>query len=237
VIVAALGVGLATAAVASLSLRLQVSRWVVVGVLANPGVWLTLVLLTPDALALGLALSAVLLWWDHRYIWGTLVLALAALTKEQYLLVALSLGGYTWFRRKRGPATALILGSTTPLVLWSVWLMRTVNNGTILGGGLSLLGVLQALHTWNSTASVEQTLALLTVIGIATAVVLSIGATSLLRWLAWPWVGLALITSPAVWDFGSNAARVLAPVWVFSAMSLAVWVQSRHGAEVATEPL
>ena len=58
----AIGMGLATAAVADLGASFGTRPWVVAGVLANPGVWLSVQLLTPDVLALGLALTGVALW-------------------------------------------------------------------------------------------------------------------------------------------------------------------------------
>ena len=58
----AVGMGLATAAIADLGASFGTRPWVVAGVLANPGVWLSVQLLTPDVLALGLALTGVALW-------------------------------------------------------------------------------------------------------------------------------------------------------------------------------
>ncbi len=58
ILLAVLGMGLATASTAALAGRLDISRWVVAAVLANPGVWLGVQLLTSDPLALGLALTA-----------------------------------------------------------------------------------------------------------------------------------------------------------------------------------
>ncbi len=230
VILSALGIGLATAAVAGLSLRLGVGRWVVAGVLANPGVWLTVLLLTPDALALGLALSGLLLWWDRRYTWAVVILALAALTKEHYLIVAFSLAGWAWFRRERKHAVALVLGATAPIALWTAWLLRTIEHGSLAGGNLALLGVLEASRVWGTIPPTERGFAVITLIGVIFAAVLPIRGDSFLRWLTWPWVALALVTSGWVWDLGNNAARVLAPVWVFAILSLAMWIRRRRTA-------
>ena len=90
-----MGMGLATAAIADLGEALGARPWVVAGVLANPGVWLSVQLLTPDVLALGLALSGVALWHRGLRMWGIMALALAALAKDQYLLVAVGLAGWS----------------------------------------------------------------------------------------------------------------------------------------------
>jgi hypothetical protein len=236
VILAALGIGLATAAVGSLSVRLGIGRWVVVGVLANPGVWLTVLLLTPDALALGLALSGVLLWWDRRYTWAIVVLALAALTKETYLLVAFSLAGWTWFRHERKRAIALILGATAPLALWTAWTLATIEHGPFAGGNFALFGVLHASRLWGTIPPTERGFAIVTLVGVVLAAVFATRANSLLRWLTWPWVALGLVTSGWVWNLGNNAARVLAPVWIFAIISLGMWFQHRHTAQPPQRP-
>jgi len=236
IVLAALGMGISTAAVASLAHRLGVSLLVVLGILANPGVWLSVIALTPDALALGLALWGVLLWWDRRYTWAIVVLALATLTKEHYLLFAFSLAGWAWFRHERKHAVALVLGATAPLALWTAWLLRTIEHGSLAGGNLALLGILKASHIWNTVPPTERALALLTLIGVIFAAVLPIRAGSLLRWLTWPWVALALTTSGWVWNLGNNAARVFAPVWVFAVVSLAMWARHSQTAEPLLSP-
>ena len=100
----AIGMGLATAAVADLGASFGTRPWVVAGVLANPGVWLSVQLLTPDVLALGLALTGVALWSRASSSLGRGRLALAALAKDQYLLVAFGLAGWEWFRANRREA-------------------------------------------------------------------------------------------------------------------------------------
>jgi hypothetical protein len=92
------------------------------------------------------------------------------------------------------------------------------------------------LRIWVTIPPTERTLAVITLIGVITAAVAPLRAGSLLRWLAWPWVALALTTSGWVWNLGNNAARVFAPVWVFAIMSLAMWARHSQTAEPLLRP-
>ena len=134
----AIGMGLATAAVADLGASFGTRPWVVAGVLANPGVWLSVQLLTPDVLALGLALTGVALWSRHLRVWGVVALALAALAKDQYLLVAFGLAGWEWFRANRREAVLVVVGAAVPLAIWSIWLTVTMGEGLTPRGNFSV---------------------------------------------------------------------------------------------------
>jgi len=236
IVLAAIGMGLATASTAALAGRLGISRWVVAAVLANPGVWLGVQLLTSDALALGLALTALLLWWDRRLLWATLAFALAALTKDQYLLVGLSAAGWSWFRGHRREATTLALGTAVPLALWVAWISSRMGDGATVRGNLALFGLLDASRLWNAAGPSDQILIGLTLVGVLFGIILPLVAGSLLRWLTWPWVALALVSSAWVWAVGNNAARVFAPVWILVALSFGVWLESRRTGLPLPEP-
>jgi len=236
ILLAALGMGLATASTAALAGRLDISRWVVAAVLANPGVWLGVQLLTSDPLALGLALTALLLWWDRRLAWATLLFGLAALSKDQYLLVGLSVAGWSWFCGQRREALPLAVGTAAPLALWLAWISSTMGNGATVRGNLALLGLLDASHLWRNTVLSDQILTGFALAGVLLAIVLPWKAGSLFRWLAWPWVLLSLVSSSWVWTVGNNAARVFASLWVFSALSFGIWSRSRHTSETPPQP-
>jgi hypothetical protein len=228
ILLAAVGMGLATASSAALAGRLGISRWAVAAVLANPGVWLGVQLLTSDALALGLALTGLLLWWDRRLVWATLLFAFAALTKDQYLLIGLSVAGWTWFRGRRRESLTLAIGSALPLALWVAWVSWRMGNGATVRGNLALFGLLDAFHSWRAAGPSDQILIGLTLLAVLLGIIVPLAADSLLRWLTWPWVILALVSSSWVWAVGNNAARVFAPVWIFVAMSFGVWLESRR---------
>lgn len=220
----ALGMGLATAAIADLGSSFGTRPWVVAGVLANPGVWLSVQLLTPDVLALGLAMGGVALWRRGFKIWGVVVLALAALAKDQYVLVAVGLAGWEWFRTNRREAVLLGVGATTPLLIWSIWLTATIGQGLTPRGNFSLpfFGIFEAAHGWADTGVKDLTFSLISAGSVLLAALIPLRVrSSLLRWLTWPWVILAVISSTWVWDFGNNSLRVFAPLLVFSVLGIA----------------
>jgi len=211
----AVGMGLATAAIADLGGDMGTRPWVVAGVLANPGVWLSVQLLTPDVLALGLALTGAALWRRGLRTWGMVTLALAALAKDQYLLVATGLAGWEWFRAHRRPAVALVLGAVTPLAMWSIWLTATMGEGLTPRGNFSLplVGILDAAKGWAVTGAKDVTFSLIATGGLLLAAVVSLLVRSaFLRWLTWPWVVLAVVSSGWVWNLGNNSLRVFAPL-------------------------
>ncbi len=219
-LVAALGVGLATASIAQIAGWLGTRLWVVFGVLANPGVWMSTQLLTSDALALGLSLTGIVLWLRQRRTWAFLIFALALLTKDQYLLVPLAVAGWAWSTGPRREAALVAVVPALPLIAWAMSLSLTLGGGFATRRNFALLGILDSARIWRETFPAEQALIALTIAGLLIATVAPLRAGRLFRWLAWPWVLLALLTSTWVCDLGNNAARVLAPLWVFGLLAL-----------------
>ena len=220
----AIGMGLATAAVADLGASFGTRPWVVAGVLANPGVWLSVQLLTPDVLALGLALTGVALWSRHLRVWSLVALALAALGKDQYLLVAFGLAGWEWFRANRREAALVAVGAAVPLTIWSIWLTVSMGEGLTPRGNFSLpvVGIIDAVGGWSGTGSKDLTFSLIALLGLLLAAVIPfLVRSSLLKWLTWPWVVLAMISSGWVWNLGNNSLRVFAPLLTLSVLCLA----------------
>ena len=218
-LVAAFGVGLGTASVAELAKMFGVRPWVTLGVLANPGVWMSVELLTSEALALGLSLIGVAFWLKRLRAWSIVALTLAVLTKEQYVLVPLAIAAWAWFRHDRRHATLGALVPTLSLALWSGWVEMRFGGGYAVQGNLVPLGILDSTRLWTTISSTEQALIGLTLIALLLAAVAPIRASSLLRWLTWPWVLLALVSASFVWNLGNNAARVFTPLWVFGLLS------------------
>jgi hypothetical protein len=219
------GMGLATAAIADLGAGLGTRPWVVAGVLANPGLWLSVQILTSDALAFGLALSGVALWRRGHRSWAVAALALAALAKDQYLLVAISLAGWEWFRNHRRDAVILVAGAAAPLAIWSIWLTGIMGQGFTPRSNLSipLVGIFEAVPGWAQTGTANLTFSLIAIGSLlaATAILILI-RSAFVQWLIWPWVVLALISSEWVWHLGNNSLRVFAPLMVFAVLAVAV---------------
>lgn len=223
-----IGFGVATAATADVASLLGARRWAVVGVLGNLGLWLSVQLVTADALAVALAMLAVSLALRTRIGWAVLALAAAALTKDSYVLFAVGLGGWMFFEGQRRTAIAVTLVPAVPLALWISWLSGQV------GGGLSskdnfslpLLGLVESVSQWDSTGDLVQALVALAALTAALAVVL-VTRHRLIGWLAVPWVAVALVSSVTVWGDGNNAVRAFAPLWLLAWLGAGWWVQSR----------
>jgi hypothetical protein len=230
------GMGLATAAIADLGAARGTRPWVVAGVLANPGVWLSVQLLTPDVLALGLALGGVALWLRDYRVAGVAALALAALTKDQYLLVAAGLAGWEWFRVHRRESFLLMTGATLPLVIWSIFLTISMGEGLTPRGNFSIpfVGIIDAAGGWANTGTKDLVFSLIATAGLLAAAFVSFVTQSrLLRWLTWPWVVLAVVSSGWVWNLGNNSLRVFAPLLALAVLGVAALTESKTRAEFA----
>ena len=217
------GIGLATAAVAAIGGHLGTRSGVVAGVLANPGVWLGVRLLTPDVFGLGLALSGLALALRRRTVWAVILLAAAALSKDQFLLVAWSTGAFLW-RSDRRAAVRSTLVPTVALAAWAAALAVRSFGAFSPRGNLTLpfLGVWRAFDTWSYAPGREVVLGVVALVAVAACAALLIRSRStLIRLLGWPWVALAVVSSAWVWNFGNNAARAFAIVGVVIALAAA----------------
>lgn len=215
-----LGVGLASAALADIASSLGTATWVVGGVIANIGLWLSVQLATADALAMGLALLGVSLMLRRRETAAAWVMAAAVLTKDSYLLFPLALGGWMvaalGFRR----AIAFVLPSLGALISWALWLQLRTGDGFSLKGnlGVPLRGLMQALP-WSSGP--DLVLGAIALLGLALSVTgVFLTRDRMLGWLAIPWILTAILSSSLVWQEGNNAARALAANWTLGFLML-----------------
>ena len=227
---AAVGMGLATAAVVDLGALLGLRSWVALGILGNLGVWFSVQLLTADALAVGLALLGVTLWLRGAAFGSVFAFAAAALAKDQYLLVAWSVAGWVAWQGGRAAAMRLAVGSSLPLAAWTVWLQATVGGAVGAEGNLAppFVGILGGTQRWRLFGTDEIMLGVLALGALGVAIVAPMAARRpLLRFLAWPWVALALVLSHWVWQTGNNAVRVLLPLWVFGTVAVVAAVGER----------
>lgn len=180
-------------------------------VVLNPGLWLSVQLVTSDALAL--ALMIVGLYAFTRREWSSAPFALSALAKEVSLATPVPLG----VRYRNWKAVLIPIGA---LVIWMTFLTVRFGDGFASRGNLDwpFVGLVDASRNWASldpTEWVYLTIALLTI-------VLGIVYSMRRSWLRWPiaaWTGLALVSSNWVWDFGNNAVRAFAPILVLVALT------------------
>lgn len=227
VTVASAGLGLASVGLRIILADLGLSPWAMLGLLAHPGVWVGLRILTPDSLGLGLGLLAIALALLRRDVPAIALLCLAVLAKEPYVLFAASLGAWMFFRRERTRGIAYFGVPLVVLVVWSIAVDQLIGGGVIEGDALSLpfMGIVEASRWWPQF-TIEQNrqtyLALgLLVAGIAVALR---SRSTFLRWHLWAWITLATITSEWVWRFGNGNLRAFAPIGIFGALAVADFV-------------
>ena len=208
---AVVSMGLAAGAIAAMAVRFDRSEWFALAVILNPGIWLSVRLLTADITALaamGLGLLAVVSGW--RYV--AALLAASVLAKDVYLLSPAGLmvhretRRWTWFIV---PAAAL--------AMWSTYLTLVLEGG--FSGGQAnfswpFQGIVRSVPLWSTFDGGD-----LLYLSFALASVIVGLIYGVLRpgWLRWPivfWSFLGLVSSNSVWDFGNNAARAFAPIVV-----------------------
>ena len=220
----AVAMGLGTVAVADISFQLNVREAVLVAAV-NAGALVSLLLLTADVMALALALAGITLTLRSRPGWAVLAFALAALTKEVYLLVPWALAAWSWKERRRDAALALALLPGLPIVAWSGWVEVALpgSPAAVDNVGVPLLGLLEAISFWVRQERNPVELFLATFIGltfITASVMLAVGRVTVLRWLVAPWVALGCFSTLEVWGKPNNAARVFAILWPLSMLLL-----------------
>jgi hypothetical protein len=225
---AALSMAVSTGIVAAMAAKAGRSELFALSVLVNPGVWLSLDILTADVFALALMLVGLFLF-VNKPTKGHIAFALSGLARETYLATPIPLG----LRLRDWRTIVLPAGA---LVGWMTLLNFKFGDGFAVRGNLTLpfLGLIDASHNWGLLEPRELVFlafALLMVVG---------GAISAVRrsWVRWPliaWVALALMSSSWVWNFGNNPARVFAPILVLSALA-EIGPREIHRAEEARLP-
>jgi hypothetical protein len=221
----AAAMGLVTAATADLCFQLNVrGPWVLL-TMANTGAMVSLLILTADALALALALIGLSLILRSRTGWAVAAFAAAALTKELYLLVPLTLAALAWRTRGCREAFTLAVLSALPVAIWSVWIVMSLPAaGTAAENiGLPLIGIVHAARVWILYERNYGELLLLGFVATsfvtATAMVV-LGRNPVLRWLVVPWLILGSVSTQVVWGRPNNPARVFSILWPLSMLLL-----------------
>ena len=216
ILMSALSLGVAAATVSVIASFLDLPGWTPVTVIANPGVWLSVELLTPDVMALGLSLLAVATFLRNRVVLTGFLLAAAALTKEPYAAVAIGLAGFAWVHEKDPHVSLrLLMIAFVPSILWWSTVQLRLGGDLFQGGNvdLPLRGLVQASSSWMTTGPKDQVLFGLSLIAVLLGLLVVISVHDhLWKWLIAPWLLIAVLSSHYVWDYGNNAARAFAPV-------------------------
>ncbi|MFQ5523848.1 MAG: hypothetical protein ACE5F5_09765 [Acidimicrobiia bacterium] len=204
----------ATGVVAVTARRTGLSEWIALSVVLNPGIWLSVRLLTADVTAIAFMTLGLYAYSRSSSNTGP-TFALAALTKDVFVLTPL---GSTLADPKQWHRVAV-----TPLAVlgaWSFWLTQSLGEGFTPRQNLTwpLKGIVDAWSNWVHLGGEEWFYLAFTMGSVA------VGLVAGLRrgWLRWPlllWTALALVSSNWVWDFGNNAARAFAPIIVLAVLT------------------
>jgi hypothetical protein len=209
--------GVAAGCVAALSVRSGHSDWLALFVILNPGLWLSVRLLTGDVMALGLMVLALLLV-VLRSRWPSLAFAASVLTKDVYLVTpgALMVDRHT--RR-----WSLLFWPLAALSLWTIYASVNVGGGFTEAGNITwpFLGIVQAASNWSDLGSGDVFYLAFSLVSVAVGLVYGTLRAGWMRWPILAWSILGVVSSSWVWDFGNNAARAFAPILVLVGVSLA----------------
>jgi hypothetical protein len=211
--------GIAAISLAGIAARTGASGSAVLAALVNPGAIIGALLLTGDALALALALAGVALLLHARKMAAGSAFALAALTKETYVLVPIAAALWLWRTERARSAMAMAAGSCAPLLAWEAWLQATMGAARQDSQNFAVIplaGVVQSMPIWLTERNPVELALLAAALGaMATAGLLLTRGSGhrLLRYLLGPWVVLAVFAGFAVWSKPNNAARAFAILW------------------------
>lgn len=214
-VVTVISAGTAAGLAGSIGARVGWTDWVGLAVLLNPGMWLSVRLLTPDTLALAMMLVGLHLVLNGRR-GAALAFSCSVLAKDAYLTtpagIAISKHRRRWI---------LLITPLVVLAVWMLWLTYTMGDGFSGRGNLTLpfVGFVKAFPVWTTFDAAELLYLVFAVASVAAGLVYSLLIKGWLRWsiLAWSLVGI--VSSDWVWDLGNNAARVFAPLVVLIALA------------------
>lgn len=220
-ILGVVSMAVATGVVALMASRSGRSELFALAVLLNPGVWLSVQLLTPDALSLALmvlGLEAVTRSGSSSYAW----FSFSGLAKDVSLATPVPLGAS---RRD----WKMILIPSAALIVWMAYLQMTFGEGFTARGNLDwpFVGLIEASANWVNLETADWIYLIVVLVSVALGIVLSFRRS----WLRWPiafWTLLAIISSNWVWDFGNNAARAFSPLPVLLALSYVAGAVGRN---------
>jgi hypothetical protein len=191
------------------------SEWAALAVLLNPGIWLSVRLLTSDTVALALMMVG-LLALGGRLAVPAASFALSTLAKDIFVVTPIGLAVGRDRRRWVIAGVSLLV-----LLAWMTWLTITLGDGFTGRGNLSLpfVGIVDGAANWSDLDVEELVYLSFGLLTVLAGLVIGVSRRSWLRWPVLGWTALALISSNWVWDFANNAARAFAPLAVLVVLS------------------
>jgi hypothetical protein len=210
----------AAAAITALVARLRsMAFWAPLAVILNIGIWLSLQVTSPDAFAFAFALAGLMAGLGRRHVLAIGLLSLAALSKETYALVPISMAAYLWIREDQPRRAIAYASSVIPVGLWSAFLTVRMPNPFETADTLTwpFVGIVEGAQSWRLNDTRDIAFLFLTGAAVVLSFVLiAKRPRSLWSWLIIPWLILASTSSHWVWGFGNNPVRVFLPILTFA---------------------
>lgn len=218
IIVGALGVGLSAFAIAYAMALGNHSPLVLLAVFLNAGIISSLITLTADHLAIGFALLGTVFGLSGRRVFAMIAFGLAGLTKEIYLLPAISLFLIDARRYTLRSSALFLCGAALPLLLWLWYLRVVIPNDPMFAVGSNIeapfSGLLESIPAWiNLQSGQDKLFHAVSILCIAAASYFTVRLRSFtLAALVTPWLVLFVFMGSIVWDVGNNTARACATI-------------------------
>jgi len=209
-VLAVLGAGLATGTLAGLLTR----PWLALLIVPSPAGLAVLYSLTPELLALGLALAGLLAWRrDNRYL-AIACFTLAGLGRESMLLFPAACAVAELVGRRRPPAALAI-----PFATWLGWVaLAHARFGEPLWPlraqgdvGAPFVEMFRQLERWKAMDVL--TVVLAGAAAIAVAVAVRRHRDGLLPWVGVAFAALTALLGASIWAEWFNSARLLLPLY------------------------
>lgn len=232
VVIVVVSMAVATGAVAVTAKLLGSTEWLALSVLLNPGMWLSVRLLTPEVVA-GALMTVGMLAFLLRRRTTHLAFSMSVLTKESFLLTPLGLGVS---RHKRRWLVGAI--PTAVILVWSLWGQVTLGGLEGEANNLSLpfVGIFRATEIWPLAGPSDWFYLIFALCLVGFALLLGLFKRGWLRWSLLGWAALGLCSSEYVWRIGNNAARVFGPILILIVLHYGARLLAASGAEPVTEP-
>ncbi len=201
----------ASGLVATFAYQAGRSQLLALSVILNPGMWLSVQILTADALSVATMLIGLYFLQQTTLSGG--VFSLSVLAKDVSLATPLPLG----ISRHNWKVAVL---PTAVIAAWMTWLSIQLGDGFAARGNLDwpFAGMITGAANWTHMESKEWVFLVFALLSVAVGIYFGFRRT----WLRWPivaWTALAILSSNWVWDFGNNAARAFAPLVVLVALA------------------
>ena len=193
--------------------------------LAIPGIWVSLSLSTSDLLGTTLLATSLLLLNSRRDVLASLVLSGACLTREVYILTAISFSLYMLIHRRKKASISFFL-STVPVVCWYFYVNMHMQKGTFgLQENISFIPFVGIIDKIRSIAEVNLDISsifevfcfmiFLMITGyVILSVVYSIKNLNLTQVAALPFIAILAISNIQILEYHVNYLRIFLDAWV-----------------------